>query len=152
MNIPDYITLHKTDADTTLANDGLYKWNIPMSYYSNTRGSVCYVSLADCCLTSATTQHLIVKLKNQGQNTSNSKNDGSVLGIVNRNASAHHFRNAEPIKILLNARPPSIEIQVKQANDNLKVTVSNLMVVLKFEYFDPQDTQKEYVNTMYRKL
>lgn len=149
MNIPDYITLYQSDAITV---NNTYKWNIPMSYYSNTRGSVCYVSLVDSCISTTATENIIVKLKNQGQNTSNSKNDGSVLGILKYFTQSTHFENYQPIKVLLNARPPSIEIDLKLLSTNLHANATNFMIVLKFEYYDPQDTQKQYVNTMYQKL
>ena len=166
LNVPDYLTLHRNDANFTTNN--IMKFNIPQHYYSSTRGDVCYVSLVACSVryltpdTGLNVYSHIVNIHNLGQNTASSGNRQHCLGILQGNRTYSHIYHApEDIKVLIPARPTTIELSVSVLTDNNVANASpydtkrlpdGAVFVLKFEYLDSKKQTTEYVKSQYTKL
>jgi hypothetical protein len=164
LNVPDYLTLHKNDADFTTNN--IMKFNIPQHYYTNTRGDVCYVSLVSCATrfqNPNTTPNIFsyqVNLHSLGQNIASSGNRQNCLGILQKNLTTSHIYDAsEKIQLLIPARPSTIELSISCLTDNNAATAYDTIVlpdsavfVLKFEYLDSKKETVEYVKSQYTKL
>ena len=159
-NIPDYITLFSYNANKVDDNK-IFKFDIPASYYTKTRGNLCYLSLEQFVVNHLNAdvdmeKLIAITLHNQGQNCFNNLNEGCILGLCDNRLTDPIYMLTSPIKVLISARPSSIEISLNNIADNSKLVkdtdFDNFCLVLKFEYLHPQETQKEYVNSMYRKL
>ena len=153
MEINDVIVLHQADArNTTLnAGNGLLTFDIPASYYTNQRSSVCSISLVDFnFVADATDDYILVYYDNIGQNQFNSSNNGVYLGYglcKGANTDPLQLTNLDKIKTLVNARPTTITLKLKaQGNTNLGAAITNAFFVLKFEYANPVDTSETLLN------
>ena len=147
-NVPDYLMLYKVDA---VNNGGKYTWNIPSSYYSNQRGQVCYVSLCDCLVDdTGVDEEIAVKYHSGGQNYHSTKNSGAYLGGLSTSVESaghsHHKYDADRVKLLVSARPTTIELSTVNCNDDL-VELDEVIFVLKFEYLNTENTNNQYINT-----
>ena len=149
MEINDVIVLHQADArNTTLnAGNGLLTFDIPASYYTNQRSSVCSISLVDFnFVADATDDYILVYYDNIGQNQFNSANNGLYLGYgVSKGANTDPLQisNSDRFKVLVNARPTTINLRLRsQGNSALGSAITNAFFVLKFEYSNPQDTSE----------
>ncbi len=149
MEINDVIVLHQANArNTTLdANNGILTFDIPASYYTNQRSSVCSISLVDFnFVADATDDYILVYYDDIGQNQFNSSNNGVYLGYglcKGANTDPLQLTNLDKIKILVNARPTTITLKLKaQGNNDLGSAVTNAFFVLKFEYSNPVDTSE----------
>ena len=149
MEISDIIVLHQADARNTTLNAGndTLVFDIPASYYTNQRSSVCNVSLVDFnFVADATDEYVLVYYDNIGQNQFNSSNNGVYLGYgicKGANTDALQLTNLNKLKVLVNARPTTISLKVKaQGNQNLGSAITNAFFVLKFEYSNPVDTSE----------
>jgi hypothetical protein len=152
--IPEYLALYKSDATT---DGNKYTWNILQSYYSNSRGSVCYVSLVQCLMTSPNNNEVIIKIQS-GQNEITTDKQASVLALLAMNESVAggghlSLNSSEPIKLLINSRPKTITLQT----NNLDNTAYNLgnndaVFILKFEYLPLKQEQENFIEQQYPKL
>jgi hypothetical protein len=152
--IPEYLALYKSDATT---DGNKYTWNINQSYYSNSRGSVCYVSLVQCLMTSPNNNEVIIKIQS-GQNEITTDKQASVLALLAMNESVAggghlSLNSSEPIKLLINSRPKTITLQT----NNLDNTAYNLgnndaVFILKFEYLPLKQEQENFIEQQYPKL
>ena len=147
MEINDIIVLHQGDArNTTLdANNDTLVFDIPATYYTNQRSSVCSISLVDFnFVADATDDYILVYYDNIGQNQFNSSNNGVYLGYglcKGANTDALQLTNLNKIKTLVNARPTTITLKLKaEGNTALGSAITNAFFVLKFEYYNPVDT------------
>jgi hypothetical protein len=146
--LPDYITLYRADAYIEHANHVMV-WNIPNSYYTNVRGSVCYVELVQGIVRETVSNDLQLTIKMVGgvQNQQTTKNDGSILGVVGVQSTAGSHKDlyqplfGEPIKCLISSRPNTIKLQVCEI-DNDPITLDNGIFVLKFTYFNDKKTSE----------
>ena len=153
MEINDIVVLHQANArNTTLdANNGLLTFDIPSTYYSNQRSSVCSISLVDFnFVADATDDYILVYYDNIGQNQFNSSNNGVYLGYglcKGANTDPLQLTNLDKIKTLVNARPTTITLKLKaQGNTALGAAITNAFFVLKFEYANPLDTSEMLLN------
>lgn len=153
MEINDIVVLHQANArNTTLdANNGLLTFDIPSTYYSNQRSSVCSISLVDFnFVADATDDYILVYYDNIGQNQFNSSNNGVYLGYglcKGANTDPLQLTNLDKIKTLVNARPTTITLKLKaQGNTNLGSAITNAFFVLKFDYANPVDTSETLLN------
>ena len=90
--IPEYLTLYKSDA---LIDGNKFTWNIQQSYFTNTRGNVCYVSLVECIMNAPDANEVIVKYHGaQNQNTTD--REASVIRLLS--VTAPHQQNAGHIQ------------------------------------------------------
>ena len=147
MEINDIIVLHQGDArNTTLdANNDTLVFDIPATYYTNQRSSVCSISLVDFnFVADATDDYILVYYDNIGQNQFNSSNNGVYLGYglcKGANTDPLQLTNLNKIKTLVNARPTTITLKLKaEGNTALGSAITNAFFVLKFEYYNPVDT------------
>ena len=153
MEINDVIVLHQADArNTTLnAGNGLLTFDIPASYYTNQRSSVCSISLVDFnFVADATDEYILVYYDDIGQNQFNSANNGVYLGYgicKGANTDPLQITNSDRFKVLVNARPTTITLKLKaQGNTNLGAAITNAFFVLKFDYANPVDTSETLLN------
>jgi hypothetical protein len=147
MEINDIIVLHQADArNSTLdANNDTLVFDIPATYYTNQRSSVCSISLVDFnFVADETDEYILVYYDNIGQNQFNSANNGLYLGYgicKGRANDALQLTNLNKIKTLVNARPTTITLKLKaEGNTALGSAITNAFFVLKFEYYNPVDT------------
>jgi hypothetical protein len=151
--IPEYLALYKSDAVT---DDNKYTWNINQSYYSNSRGPICYVSLAQCIMDSPNSNEIIVKYHG-GQNQNTTDRQPSVLGLMSmtnphqQNAGHLQLSSSEPIKLLISSRPQKITIQTNNL-DNTSFVPDDAVFVLKFEYLGLKNQQESLNEQEYPKL
>jgi hypothetical protein len=151
--IPEYLALYKSDAVT---DDNKYTWNINQSYYSNSRGPICYVSLAQCIMDSPNSNEIIVKYHG-GQNQNTTDRQPSVLGLMSmtnphqQNAGHLQLSSSEPIKLLISSRPQKIIIQTNNL-DNTSFVPDDAVFVLKFEYLGLKNQQESLNEQEYPKL
>ena len=151
LNVPDYITLYKSDALPSTGNS--YTWNIPQTYYNNARGSICYVSLADVIMTAPDNEEVVILLQSS-QNAETTKNNGSVLGLLpmsnphNQNAGHLTYNNSQPINLLIQARPSSITLTTTTL-DNTSYIPTNAIFVLKFVYLPIKEAIMNYKESEY---
>jgi len=148
--LPDYITLYSKNSQTL---GSTMTWNIPDSYYSNTRGGVCYVSLVQSIIQSASVNdNLVIKYVNGVQNQYTTSQNGAVIAMLGvQNGTAYGTTDeldcytpliTEPIKCLISARPSQIKLDVKEIDDNsVNVGDTSFFAVftLKFEYFEVKE-------------
>jgi hypothetical protein len=155
--IPDYVSLYFQNAKV---DGNKYTWNIQQSYYTNTRGNVCYVSLADCIIDAPDDNEIIVKYHG-GQNQITSDKEPPVIGLLSMSAPhdsdfGHvQYSASEPIRVLIDARPQTITLQLNNINDspyNLIQGVNSAVFVLKFEYPPVKKEVENLVDQHYLKL
>ena len=153
MEINDIVVLHQANArNSTLdANNDTLTFDIPSTYYSNQRSSVCSISLVDFnFVANATDEYILVYYDNISQNQYNSANNGLYLGYgvcKGDVADALQITNLDKIKTLVSPRPTTITLKLKaQGNTALGAAITNAFFVLKFEYYNPIDTSEELLN------
>ena len=153
MEINDIVVLHQANArNTTLdANNDTLTFDIPSTYYTNQRSTVCSISLVDFnFVADATDDYILVYYDNISQNQFNSANNGLYLGYgVSKGANTDPLQisNSDRFKVLVNARPTTITLKLKaQGNTALGAAITNAFFVLKFEYYNPIDTSEELLN------
>ena len=153
MEINDIVVLHQANArNTTLdANNDTLTFDIPSTYYTNQRSTVCSISLVDFnFVADATDDYILVYYDNIGQNQFNSSNNGVYLGYgVSKGANTDPLQisNSDRFKVLVNARPTTITLKLKaQGNTALGAAITNAFFVLKFEYGNPVDTSEMLLN------
>ncbi len=153
MEIPDYLILSDSNGtyDTTL---GAFKYNIPPTWYSNQRSSVAAVSMVQFAYEQDNSGDVIgyITTSLASQNSRYSQEADSVLGVLTPTANAtptltsfSYFDYNEPIKHLSPARPSQFNITFKQM-DGTTVAPDEFMLVLKFEYANPQATSSRLLN------
>ena len=154
-NIPDYLTLYKSDADVV---DNKYTWNLPSNYFTNCRGNKCYVSLIDCLVNVAVdndagTEAFIIRYDG-GLNSNTSNKQSNVISISKLQSQDNNLNyiysspSNETVKLLIPARPPSITLSTFLSN-NTASAITNGVFILKFDYLEETD---QYTNTFYNKL
>ena len=153
MEIHDIVVLHQANArNTTLdANNDTLIFDIPSTYYSNQRSTVCSISLVDFNFVADNTdEYILVYYDNIGQNQFNSSNNGVYLGYGICKGGANNalqLTNLDKIKTLVNTRQTTISLKLKaQGNTNLGSAITNAFFVLKFEYANPVDTSETLLN------
>lgn len=151
--VPEYLSLYK---DNAIVDGNKLTWNIQQSYYTNTRGGVCYVSLVQCIMTSPDNNEVVIKF-HSGQNQNTTDKQPSVLGLMsmanphNQNAGHLQLSSSEPIKLLISSRPQKITIQTNNL-DNSSFTPNDAIFVLKFEYIPVKKEIDNLVDQHYLKL
>mgnify|MGYP001165479357 FL=1 len=153
MEINDIVVLHQANArNTTLdANNDTLTFDIPSTYYTNQRSTVCSISLVDFnFVADSTDDYILVYYDNIGQNQFNSANNGLYLGYgvcKGANTDPLQISNSDRFKVLVNARPTTITLKLKaQGNTALGAAITNAFFVLKFEYANPVDTSEMLLN------
>lgn len=152
MDISDILVLHQSQArNSTLdANNDTLVFDIPNTYYSNQRSSVCTITLVDFNFSKdANDDYVLVYFDTIAQNQFNSANNGVYLGYaINGKANDPlQVTNLNQFKTLVTARPSTITLKIKaQGNSNLSSAITNAFFVLKFEYSNPVDTGEELSN------
>ena len=152
--IPEYLALYKSDAVT---DGNKYTWNINQSYYSNSRGSVCYVSLVQCLMSSPDNNEVIIKI-HSGQNEITTDKQASVLGLMVMNESVAggghlSLNSSEPIRIKINSRPKTITLQTNNLdNTAYNLGNNNAIFILKLEYLPLKEEQDNLIAQEYPKL
>lgn len=158
--VPDYITLY--DGNATASATSSLTWNIPDSYYTNTRGNVCYVSLVQSIIqTTSVNDNLVIKYVSGVQNQYTTKQDGAVIAMMGVQTGEGQGGSeldcytptiTEPIKCLISARPTQIKLDIKEIDDTA-VNVSDAgfsgIFTLKFEYLDTKEEIKNLKNQHY---
>jgi len=149
MEINDFLVLHQADARNTTLNAGnnTLVFDIPSTYYTNQRSSVCSLSLVDFgFVEDGTDNYLLVYYDNIGQNQFNSSNNGVYLGhaVCRFDAnSTYQTPDVEKVEVLVNARPTTISIKVlAEGNSPLGAAITNAFFVLKFKYGNAVDTSE----------
>ena len=151
--IPEYLALYKDDA---LSDGNKFTWNINQSYYSNSRGPICYVSLVQCIMDSPDNNEVVIKF-HSGQNQITTDKQPSVLGLMSmsnpHNQTNGHLElsSSEPIKLLINSRPQKITIQTNNL-DNTSFTPTDAIFILKLEYLPLKKEQDNLIDQQYPKL
>jgi hypothetical protein len=151
--IPEYLALYKDDAVT---DGNKYTWNINQSYYSNSRGPVCYVSLVQCIMDSPDTNEVVIKF-HSGQNQNTTDKQPPVLAVMsmssphNQNSGHLELSSSEPIKLLISSRPQKITIQTNNL-DNTSFTPTDAIFILKLEYLPLKKEQDNLIDQQYPKL
>tara|TARA_B100000780_G_C21061699_1_gene426748 strand:+ start:628 stop:1161 length:534 start_codon:yes stop_codon:yes gene_type:complete len=150
--ICDYITLFFEDGNIS---NGVGEWEIPTSsYYYQTRGPMCVVSLADAVFNSdqGSTNDAIIVGTDCGFNSTTAQegssnkinNNLSFLGsiqLVQQHGAifgVFNYIKTEPIKILTPARPSKIKLYFLKANDKTLYNITKGCVTLKFEYLSTE--------------
>ena len=153
MEINDILVLHQANArNTTLdANNDTLTFDIPSTYYTNQRSTVCSISLVDFnFVADATDDYILVYYDNIGQNQFNSANNGVYLGYgicKGANTDPLQHTNLDKIKTLVSPRPTTITLKLKaEGNTALGSAITNASFVLKFEYANPVDTSEMLLN------
>lgn len=166
-SICDYITLFFKDGIEDKA--GTQKWDIPLSsYYYQTRGTMCLVSLADATLQSIANTNLnepVMIAYDGAFNGTTAEvdtadplipNDMAFLGnlsVIQQRAtgaqddSIFQFRPTQPIQLLVTARPTTIRLHFvkpdKSAIDFDTFSASwRGSVTLKFTYLSPDEESR----------
>tara|TARA_R100001463_G_scaffold134408_1_gene196588 strand:+ start:1211 stop:1654 length:444 start_codon:yes stop_codon:yes gene_type:complete len=144
--IPEYLALYK---DNAIVDGNKLSWNVQQSYYTNSRGPICYVSLVSCAMDTNDTDQIIVKYHgSQNQNTTDRQ--PSVIGMMDKK-NFSSLQSAEPIKLLISSRPQNITIQTNLV-DNTAHVPTDAVFVLKFEYLDAKEQTNNLINQEYSKL
>tara|TARA_R100001440_G_scaffold6925_2_gene13937 strand:+ start:2735 stop:3214 length:480 start_codon:yes stop_codon:yes gene_type:complete len=153
MEINDIVILHQANARNSTLNAGndTLTFDIPSTYYTNQRSTVCSISLVDFnFVADATDDYILVYYDNIGQNQFNSSNNGVYLGYglcKGANTDPLQITNLNKIKTLVNSRPTTITLKLKaQGNTALGAAITNAFFVLKFEYANPVDTSETLLN------
>ena len=144
--IPEYISLNK---DNAVVDGNKYTWNINQSYYTNTRGGVCYVSLVSCAIDTNDDHNVVIKYHG-AQNQITSDKQAPVIGVIDKK-NFSSLQSAEPIKLLIGARPQNITIQTNLV-DNTAFVPDDAIFVLKFEYIPVKKEIDNLVDQHYLKL
>jgi hypothetical protein len=145
--IPEYIALYKSDSIT---DENKYTWNINQSYYSNSRGPICYVSLVECIMDAPENNEIIVKYHG-GQNQNTTDRQPSVIGLLsmtnphNQNSGHLQLSSSETIKLLISSRPQTITLQTNSIP-------TDALFILKFEYLGLKQQQENLNQQEYPKL
>ena len=144
--ISDYVVLYQNNAigAPDINNGNRYlKWNIPPTYYSNARGSVCTVTLIDikCTLANVAYSYLTLYYDNGGDNIIDSSKAQSFLGTYSEGYQVREI----PLSILTQAAPTTITMSVGGNNNSPLLaagTVTDAVFVLRFDYYNVEETGK----------
>lgn len=153
-NLPEYVTL--ACADAINSKTGYYTWNIPEPYYSKDRGTMCFVSMADGNVSYDTESNIVVRWENGNMNHICSRNDtGAFIKAFTFNsknlATTHRITTAEPVKLLVSARPRQITLSI--VNDACDfVNINTGVFILKFEYVPTEDGVQGFQDTLYKHM
>jgi len=146
--VEDYLVLSKNSATLT---GSTYSWQIPSAYYSDQRSTVCKVQLIQLHHTKAAHHHVAYVSTNLGvQNQFNSQIDGrNVLAVLsNPNNTLSSLQAGGGMTLLTDARPSEVKLTFNNnASPNVAVTPDTFLAVLKFTYYNPKDTTKEFLAT-----
>lgn len=146
--ICDYVTLYMGDAT---GNNYLYSWSVPPnSYYNKDKGLMCLVSLVQADAEIVEANGLVVST-DLGQNhliadegAANKLNNAySTLGVLQPPTGDVVYNSPEPIKLLATANPQTIRLAFNSAETTKdKVTMTDGVFVLKFEYLIPEKSKE----------
>lgn len=146
-NIKDYVTLFLNEADENPV-DGVYRWLIPTTYYTNQRSTVCTVSIVAANLTPVQTHNsVLVDYANGGVNSYNKK-QRYIIGHAKLmdHTNKSFYIDGGKIKLLTNARPDSITLKFIKENDGLEKEMANGTITLEFCYYNAESTNANYHN------
>lgn len=141
--LPDFLTLYKSDAVDDTPTNLQFKWNIPDSYYSNDRTSTCYVTLVSVAIsgTGLTGQQYACVLKDGGSNYSSTKNSGIVLGFVQNNTATNnleHHPTGGILQPLIKSNPQTLTIEFTDLAGTVQdVNTGEFVLSLRFDYISP---------------
>jgi hypothetical protein len=155
--ICDYVTLYMGDA---AGSNYIYSWNVPPnSYYNKDKGLMCFVSLVQADAELVETNGLVIST-DLGQNhliaeqgAANKLNNAySSLAVLNMNAAGElSYYSPEPIKLLAPANPQTIRLAFNSAETTKdKVTMTDGVFVLKFEYLIPEVSKELSYDAEYK--
>jgi len=152
--LPEYVALYKSDATVS---GNIYTWNLDQqSYFTNSRGNVCYVSLVECIISAPDSNEIIVKYHGS-QNQFTTDRQPAVIGLLSmtaphqQNAGHLQLSSSETIKLLVNSRPKKIVLQTNNL-DNTSYVPDEAVFILKFEYLNIKKQNENLLEQQYLKL
>ena len=139
--IDDFLVLKFEDA---VISSNVATWNITPNYYSNQRSSVCFMSLerANIIFTGVNGIH--------DEGDSSQDGAGNIATTTTHTLSqvrhvAQKYHNDNPMRLLISARPTTIKISLQHHDfGGAIVDRGETYIILRFEYDDLKDTQREY--------
>tara|TARA_R100001129_G_scaffold184403_2_gene169246 strand:- start:3586 stop:4065 length:480 start_codon:yes stop_codon:yes gene_type:complete len=147
MDIKDYLVLRQEDAENATLdnNNNKLKFNIPNTYYSNQRSQSCSVCLIDCYgdINNVADENLSIKCNLTAGNQYNTNNSSTYLGRICLNNSTTSVFNSEKMILQTAPRPSVVEIEFFEetnANGALNQTLTGMVVVLQFNYYNAETT------------
>jgi hypothetical protein len=155
MSFPDFVVLRKVlGTPTSLNTERTYilDFEIPSSYYTNARGSVCNVSLIDFTLKGDTNPAGGIIVSDGGMiefdlncfNCFDTANERFKFACsLGRNLV---INNSQQIKYLTKSNPSSVSFRLQYRGTALPTTEA--IFVLKFEYFNIGETQEDFNNVL----
>lgn len=156
-NVPQYLTLCQSSA--YMPDINTYEWDIPNSYYNNNRGNTCYISLVDASFDSDEELSCVFRLKTPScENVICTQNNGGkFLGLVpyfsgTNKATTYTYYKTDSVKLLINdARPSKIVVESVDPNGNF-FELTNLVLILKLDYVNTQETKNGILGTYYKTI
>lgn len=155
LSIKDYLNLFLGDANVLSA--GIYEWDIPSTYYTNQRSTVCTVSVCGANLKSAGPHtNLMIEYSNGGRNIYSKDNNTYVIAHCQHEDSggggnALYKAFSQDIQLLTTPRPQKIRLRFIHSN-NANQAMESGCVTLKFCYYNAEETNKDlhnqYTNTL----
>lgn len=151
--ITEIETVDGTDFEIPSASNGVYEFTVPLSVYQNLqRSQAVSVSLVSGHLnTSSNVTNLSIITYESGCMNSYK----NVLGfghpqIYSVSATVtnklHYIDNAQPIEVFTQPRPTTIRLGVYTANEVAINNVSSFGLLLKFTYYNEQETAQNLHN------
>lgn len=156
MSFPDFVVLRSpmgVPVSTNTNHTYTFDFEIPSSYYTNARGSVCNVSLVDFTFVGDAPVAGGVIVSDGGSiefdlNCFNCFDTGNqrfkFCASLGDNIS---INKGETIKYLTKSNPSSVSFRLKYRGTNLNV-LAEAIFVLKFEYFNIGETQADFNNVL----
>jgi len=155
MSIKDYVSLFIGDA--TNISTGVYEWDIPATYYTNQRSTVCTVSVVGSSLyASGPHTNLMIEYRNGARNTYSQNNNTYIISHTQHeysasNTTSYYKSFKEDIELLTTARPEKIRLRFLHDN-GVSQSMGSGCVTLKFCYYNAEETNHElhnqYTNTL----
>jgi len=152
-NIKDYVTLILSEADENPSN-GIYRWLIPTTYYTNQRSKVCTVRIVNANLTPTSLHNsILIDYANGGLNSYNKK-QRHVIGHAKLmdHSNKSFYINDSKIYLLTNARPDSITLKFIKESDAQEKLMANGAITLEFCYYNAESTNEslhnQFTNTL----
>jgi hypothetical protein len=150
-DIKDYVTLFtSTGVPDDAANPSHYTWNIPQSYYSNQRSSICSVSCVGANITTKNSYNSVIVVWDGGTTNSYEQNQRAVLfhptavgfPVATGNKAFHTSPDANKIELMVRPRPSTITLAfVGEAGVRDKYIATGC-ITLCFSYYNQEASTK----------
>lgn len=155
MTIKDYVTLFLNEG--TLISTGIYEWQIPSTYYTDQRSTVCTVSVVGANIASSGTHtNILIEYSNGGNNIYSKDNNTYVIAHCQHEstgAGGNSLYKAFPqeIELLTTARPQVIRLRFLTGTKGVQA-MDNGCITLKYCYYNSEhvnkDLHNQYTNTL----